>query len=239
VVLHELHVLQRDALAVRERHAVGRLDVPVRGEREDLAAAAGREEDGRREDQAQRALADVERSDAVHRAAVDDQLRHELLVVADDVRVAQRLLEERVQHVEADLVGGVPRALGAHAAEGARRDAAVVVAAPGAAPVLEQGQLLRRLADEVLDHVLVAEEVRPLHGVVGVHLEAVVGARDRGGAALGGDRVAPHRVDLRDERDARLGVLLGGGDGGAQSRGASTDDDEIVAGRVHRQGPHA
>ena len=53
---------------------------------------------------------------------------------------------------------------------------AVLVAAPRAAPVLEQRQLLgRRLFDEVLGAVLVGQEVRALDGVVDVHLEAVVG----------------------------------------------------------------
>ena len=40
--------------------------------------------------------------------------------------------------------------------------------------MLEAGELLRGLLDEVLDHVLIAEEVRTLHGVVAVQLEVVV-----------------------------------------------------------------
>ncbi len=131
-----------------------------------------------------------------------------MLVVADDVLEAHRVLEERVEHVEADLVGGEPGALRRHAAEGAGGDAAVLVAAPGAAPVLEAGQLLGRLLDEVLDDVLVAEEVRALHGVVAVHLEGVVVAGDGRRAALGGDGVAAHRVDLRDDGDAGVGIGL-------------------------------
>jgi hypothetical protein len=41
VVLDELHVLQRRPCAVCQGHAVTGVDVGVRGEREDLAAAAG------------------------------------------------------------------------------------------------------------------------------------------------------------------------------------------------------
>jgi len=89
---------------------------------------------------------------------------------------------------------------------------AVVVAAPGAAPVLEQGQLLRRLLDEVLDDVLVAEEVRALHGVEAVQLEAVVLTRHRRRTALGRDRVAAHRINLGDERDGGVRIRLGDGD---------------------------
>ena len=80
---------------------------------------------------------------------VDQKLGREMLVVADDVVEAQRVLEERVEHVEADLVGRVPGALGRHAAERARRDGPVLVATPRAAPVFEQRQLPRRLLDEV------------------------------------------------------------------------------------------
>ena len=228
MILDELHVLERDAGPIGERHAVARLDVAVGREGKDLARAARGEDHRAAEDHADHALAHVERRDAAHRAAIDQELGHELLVVAHDAVEAQRVLEERVQHVEADLVGGVPGALGRHAAEGAGRDRAVLVAAPRAAPVLEQRQLLGGLLDEVPDHVLVAEEIGALHGVEAVHLERVVGPRDRRRAALGGDGVAAHRVDLGDERDRDLGIGLDRGDRGAQAGAAAADDDEVV-----------
>ena len=56
--------------------------------------------------------------------------------------VLQRRLEERVQHVEAGLVGREPGALLLHAAERADRDVAVRLPAPRAAPVLELEELL-------------------------------------------------------------------------------------------------
>ena len=73
------------------------------------------------------------------------------------------------------------------------------------------------------------EEVRALHGVEAVHLEVVVVAGDRRRAALGGHRVAPHRVDLRDHGHGGPGVGLDGGDGGAQPGGTAADDHDVVS----------
>ena len=73
-----------------------------------------------------------------------------MLVEAFDRRELQGGLEQRVQHVEAGLVGGEPGALDLHAAEGAHVDVAVRRTAPRAAPVFELGQLARRLFDDDL-----------------------------------------------------------------------------------------
>jgi len=151
-----------------------------------------------------------------------------VLVVAHDAVEAQGMLEQAVEHVEPDLVGREPGALGRHAAEGARGHGAVLVAAPRATPVLEQRELDRRLLDEVLDHVLVAQEVGPLHRVPGVHLEAVVFPGDRRRPALGGDGVAAHRVDLGDESDAQPGIRLDRRNRGPQTRSAAAHDDDVV-----------
>ena len=90
--------------------------------------------------------------------------------------VLERGLEQRVQHVEAGLVGGEPGAHLLHAAERAHRDVAVRLPAPRAAPVLQPQQLARRLVDERLDRVLVAQPVAAGDRVVRVLVEAVVGA---------------------------------------------------------------
>jgi len=153
-----------------------------------------------------------------------------MLVVTHDVVEAQRVLKQRVEHVKTDLVGRVPGPLGRHAAERARRNGPIFVAAPRAAPVFEQRQLPRRLLDEVLDDVLVAEKVGALDGVVTVHLEVVVVARNRRGTALRRNGVAAHRIDLRDESDGSGGIDLTRGNCSAQARGASSDDHNVVTG---------
>ena len=62
------------------------------------------------------------------RPSSTSSLRDEPLVVARDRGVLQRGLEQRVQHVEAGLVGGEPGAHLLHAAERAHRDVAVRLA---------------------------------------------------------------------------------------------------------------
>src|SRR6476660_9579530 len=156
-----------------------------------------------------------------------------MLVEAPDLRKPEGRLEKRVQHVKARAVGGEPGALDRHAAEEARVDAAIFLAAPGAAPVLELHQLARAALDEVLDHVLVAQPVATRYGVVEVLVEAVVLARDARGAAFGGHGVAAHRQHLGDERDAQARILLGGCDRGAQARAASAHHPDIGPGRAH------
>ena len=135
-----------------------------------------------------------------------------------------------MQHVEAGLVRGKPRAHLLHAAERADGDAPVGLAAPRAAPVLESQQLLRGLLDEGLDGVLIAEPVAAGDGVVGVLVQAVVGGNHARGAAFGRDGVAAHRIDLHTTSHAEPGVGLGDGDRGAQTGPAASDEHDVVRG---------
>src|SRR5204862_8180570 len=105
----------------------------------------------------------------------DQQAGHVPLVVAHDRRVLQGGLEQRVQEVEAGLVGGEPGTHLLHATERAYRDVPVRLAAPRAAPVLQPEQLLWRLDDEGLHSVLVAEPVPAGARAVGVSVETVFG----------------------------------------------------------------
>jgi hypothetical protein len=141
--------------------------------------------------------------------------------------ILDRGLEQRVQHVEAGLVGREPGALDLHAAEGAHVDVAIRRAAPWAAPVLELGQLLGAVGDEVLDHVLLAQPVAATHRVVEVVLEAVGRELDPRRAAFGRDRMAAHRVDLRDQRDLQRRIGLCNGDRCPQACPATADDHHI------------
>jgi hypothetical protein len=117
---------------------------------------------------------DLDRDDTLHAAVLDHQIDAEMLVEALDRRILDRGLEQRVQHVETGLVGGEPRALDLHAAEGAHIDMPVRRPAPRATPVLQLGQLFGAVRDEVVDHVLLAQPVAAVHGIVEVVLQAVV-----------------------------------------------------------------
>ena len=127
----------------------------------------------------------ADRHDAVHPAVVDQQPGHELLVVPRDLVVLQRRLEQRVQHVEAGLVGGEPGAHLLHAAERADGDRPSAAGSTGS-PSAPAGAARGGLADERLHGVLVAQPVAARDGVVAVLVERVV---------LGDDPAAPPSAD--------------------------------------------
>jgi len=95
--------------------------------------------------------------------------------------------------------------------------------------VLEAGELLRGLFDEVLNDVLVTEKVRALHGVVAVKLEIVVFPCDGGGSTFRRNGVAPHGIDLGHHPDRDLRIGFDGGDCRAQAGSASADDHDVMA----------
>jgi hypothetical protein len=86
----------------------------------------------------------------------------------------------------------------------------------------------RRLLDERLDGVLVAQPVAAGDGVVGVLVERVVRTDDAGRAALGRDRVAAHRVDLGDDGDAEARIGFRDRDRRAQPRAAAANEDHVM-----------
>ena len=124
VELDELHVHQRHAGAIGEGVAVAGRDQGVGGRRVDATEAAGRQHDGLRRQRLDLAGAHVDRDGAPAAAIVDDERRHEPLVVGADVQL-ERLLVQDVQERLAGDVGDVAGAGEAGAAEGPLRDATV------------------------------------------------------------------------------------------------------------------
>src|SRR5262245_5863873 len=224
VPLDEFHVPQGHAVAESDAHPVAGDDPRVGVLAVDAPGAAGAEDDRLRPEEVELAGRELDREHALDAPVLDYQVGAEELVVAPDRRELHRGLEERVQYVEAGLVRGEPRALDLHAAEEADVDVAVVLAAPRTAPMLELRHLLGAVGHEILDHVLVAQPVTTADGIVEVAAEAVVRADGARRAALGGHRVAAHRHDLRDQRDAKRGVALGDGDRRPQPSTAPADD---------------
>src|SRR5262249_27040988 len=96
------------------------------------------------------------------------------------------------------------------------------------APMLQPQQLARCFLDEGLDGILVAEPIAAGDRVVCMLFETVAGTGDSGGATLGGDGVAAHRIDLGNDRDTQPRIVFGDGDGRTQARAAPADDHDIV-----------
>ena len=204
--LHELHVLQRQAGAQHHGVAVAGLRVRAGAGEIDAAVAAGRDDRLVGAEAVQRAVVEAERDHAAAGAAVHEEIDREIL---DEElgRVAERLAVHRVEHGVAGAVGGGAGALRdalavmrGHAAEGALVDRARLGARERHAPMLELVDGLRRVAAEIFDGVLVAEPVRPLHGVVHVPAPVVLAhVAERGGdAALRRDGMRAGRKDLCD-----------------------------------------
>ena len=91
--------------------------------------------------------------------------------------------------MEAASVGREPGAGHLHAAEVADVDVSVILAAPGAAPLLQLDHLFSTVLDEIFDHVLFTEPVTARDSVVEVVVQAVVEANDACRSAFGHDGV--------------------------------------------------
>ncbi|OPZ76564.1 MAG: hypothetical protein BWY77_01874 [bacterium ADurb.Bin431] len=208
--LEELHVLEGQAGAVGQGHAVAGDRLRVGGETVEGAAAAGADDQGLAADEGELAGGHVHRRQAAELAFGGENGGDEELVVVGGVVVLEQGVIEGLQLEKAGLVGGEDRAGIAVAAEGALGDAAVLAAGPGNAPVVELEDFAGHGVDKAVHHILIGEKVAPLDGIPGVQLEAVaiLGAHHRGGAALGRDRVGAHHLVLGDHRNVDLALGL-------------------------------
>ncbi len=169
-----------------------------------------------------------------------DQPGHVLLHVELDLEPVG-LLDQGVQQVVAGLVGPVAAAGIAGAAEGPLGDAAVVVAAERAAPMVHLVDHPDGVLGHLHDGVLVAQIVAAFHRVEGVllpgvvHAARVVGQR-RVDAALRGAGVAAGRMDLREDGHVDAGHL--GLDGRAQAGQAPAHDDHVMMDHVSLTSPN-
>lgn len=94
----------------------------------------------------------------------------------------QRGLEQRVQHMEAGLIGGEPGALDFHAAEATYVDATIRATAPWAPPQFQLGHFGWAVVDEIIHDILLTQPVATRYCIVKVIFEAVMILRDSGGA---------------------------------------------------------
>ena len=209
VKLHELHVLERVARSRGHRAAIAGAGVR-RGAREVGApVSAGREHRHVRAEAVQCAVLQVPGDQATAPALlVDQQIDREVL--DEKLRVVlEALLIEGVQDGVpgavgrgAGALGGAFAEAGGHATERALVDLAVFGSRERHAVVLELHHRGDRLAAHVLDGILVAEPVRPLHGVVHMPGPMVFAHVTEGSAhsPLGRHGVAAGREQLGDAR---------------------------------------
>ncbi len=219
VELVELHVLQREALAVDDAHAVTGEGVGVARHLEDLAEAAGGEQHrlGLEDVQlAGRQLVGDDAADVLDAVDLGEGHVEHVELVEEVDAVLDALLEQRLQDHVAGAVGREARAAdgGLAVVAGVPAEAALVDAALGRA-VERQAHLLevQDRVDGLLAHhlggVLVDEVVTALDGVEGVPLPVVLLDVGEGGAhaALRRAGVGARRVELGEHRGA--GALAG------------------------------
>ena len=228
MVLDELHVLERRARPIGERHPVAVLDVRVGRKREDLAAATSAQDHGLRRNAVDLSGDQLDGNDAQAAPVIDKQLGDEPLVESLDSVVLQRRLEQRVEHVETGLVRGEPRPLRLHPAERADSDTTIRVSAPGTPPVFQLHHFTWRFFDKRLDHILIAQPICPRHGVVGMGLGAISGLDDSRGAAFGRNRMASHRIHLGHDSDLQIRPRFRRRDTCAQTGPATTNDEYVT-----------
>lgn len=113
---------------------------------------------------------------------INQNIQHEMFVKTLDLRELQRGLEQRVQHMEAGLIGGEPGALDFHAAEATYVDATIRATAPWASPQFQLGHFGWAVVDEIIHDILLTQPVATRYCIVKVIFEAVMILRDSGGA---------------------------------------------------------
>ncbi|TLD44166.1 MAG: hypothetical protein FAZ92_03574 [Accumulibacter sp.] len=233
MVLDELHVAQRYAVPIGQRHAVAGDDASIGILAEHPAGTTGGNHHRARLDQREFAGSDLDRDDPLDTPVLNDQVNAEMFVQTLDRGILDRGLEQRMQHVKPGLVGREPRPLDLHAAERTHVHVPVRRPAPRATPVLELRQLLGAMGNEVLHHILLAEPVTAMHGIVEVVLEAVARLLHPRRTSFGSDGVTAHRIDLRHQRNPQRGVCLGNGDRRPQACPSATHDHHISLVYLH------
>ncbi len=232
--LEELHVLQGDPASVRDREAVAREGVSVRGDPEHPPVAAGREQDGLRSEHVELSGRQLVR-DHAGRAAVFGEQEVQAVELVEEPDVAlHALLVERLQDHVPGAVGRVARALdgpltvvGGVSAEAPLVDQSLRGPIERETPSLELVDRVDGLLGQDLGGGLVHEVVATLHRVEGMPFGVVLlDVAERGAdAALGSTRVGSGGVELRDHGRLHAAGRL---DRGSEPCAAGADDHGVV-----------
>ena len=230
--LEELHVLEREALAVDDPGSITGEGVSVRCDLEHLAVATGREHDRLGPEGMDLPGSDLVGDDPAADAVLDDEVEDEELVVELDALFVA-LLEQRLQDHVPGAVGRVAGSLDRRLTviAGVTPETALVDLALGRAVerephALEIEHRLDRVLAHDIDGVLVGEEVTTLDGVERMPLPRVLldvgecrthSALRRAGVRTGG-------VHLRNDRGV---TALARFERSPQSRTTRSDDDGV------------
>ena len=247
VELVELHVLQRQALAIDDAHAVTGEGVRVGRHLEDLAEAAGGEQHRLGLEDMDRAGGQLVGDDAaggplgcaiVLRHIGEQQVEHVELVVELDV-AGHALLVERLQDHVTGTVGGEARAAYSGLAVVAGMAAEAPLIDPSLRGAVERQTHLFEIEDGVdgflahhLGGVLVDEVVAALDRVEGVPLPVVLFDVGEGGAhpTLRCAGVGAGRIQLGEHGGPGP---LAGFERGPHPGASGSDDDRVVAVVLH------
>ncbi len=204
--LHELHVDQLGARAIREGVAVAGAFPAVAGDLVGAAHAAGGQHDGLRAEHVEASALAVVGEHAGGAAAVEQQVDHRVFHVHGHAQV-DRVVLQGADQLEAGAVAHVGEARIAMAAEVALEDLPVRGAVEHRAPGFEFADAIGGFPGVQLRHAPVVHVLAAAHRVGKVDLPAVaivhVGHR-RGHAAFGhhGVRLAEQRLADEPDRDA-------------------------------------
>ena len=196
VILHELHIAQRHAVAERHTHTVAGNDAAVGVITINAARTARRHHHRIGADLDERAFHHVHRHQAARVPIIHQNVEDEMLIKALDLWELKGGLEQGVQHVEAGLIGGEPGTFDLHAAEATNVDAAVRTTTPRTSPLFKLGHLRWTMVHKVVNDILFAKPVAPCNRVVEMVFKAVMILRNGGGSSFCGHRVAAHWIDF-------------------------------------------
>ena len=172
--LDHLHVHQRGARSVRERHAISGDSIGRPRGLVDAGASAGREHHGVRRKGFDRARGELDRDDADTRPVVEEQSRHHPLLVGANARL-QDLLVEHLKGRMARHVVDEARTRASGSAQASGIETAVRVPVERDPPMVQRDHCARRRPGQKLDDVLVTQVVTALDGVHRVEIRAVLG----------------------------------------------------------------
>jgi hypothetical protein len=246
VELHELHVGERGAGPIRDRHAVAGRDVGVAGVEVDLPGSAGGEQRDAGLEADHRATARVEHVGAQRairprqaRPPTGEQVHPAVVLEQADVGVGARSPEQHALDLAPRGVAAVedaPVRVAALAAEieGSPAPRGVVPGRIEVRPELEQGlDHLRAPLDHVLDYVRVAESRPGFERVPRVGLEGIVVGLHGGDPALRPVGGGVRRPLLGHDRDR---AAIGHAQGIEEPCDAAAQDQDVEAERIRHCG---